>query len=32
MGIRQLQTFMQKYVPNGYIDVSLHEECERFKR
>ncbi|XP_070506853.1 uncharacterized protein [Chironomus tepperi] len=32
MGIRQLQTFIQKYVPNGYIDVSLHDECEQFSR
>lgn len=32
MGIRQLQTFIQKHVPNGYVDVSLHDECEQFSR
>ncbi|XP_070506622.1 uncharacterized protein [Chironomus tepperi] len=32
MGIRQLQLFIRKYVPTGYLDVSLIDECEEFSR
>ena len=32
MGIRQLQHFMQRYVPNGYVEVSIIDECNSFKR
>jgi hypothetical protein len=32
MGVRQLQTFIQKHVPKGYLDVSLIDECEEFNR
>ncbi|CAH1719259.1 unnamed protein product [Chironomus riparius] len=32
MGVRQLQTFIQYHVPNGYHQVSLEHECEAFKR
>jgi len=32
MGVKQLQTFIQKYVPNGYVDVSLKKKCEEFSR
>ncbi|KAG5684499.1 hypothetical protein PVAND_013729 [Polypedilum vanderplanki] len=30
MGIRQLQTYMQKHVPNGYIDYSIMDECKQY--
>lgn len=32
MGVRQLQTFIQHHVPNGYLQVSLPDECEAFKK
>ncbi|KAL7050609.1 hypothetical protein ACKWTF_004145 [Chironomus riparius] len=32
MGVRQLQTYVKNYVLNGYINVSLYDECKDFKR
>ncbi|KAG5684497.1 hypothetical protein PVAND_013727 [Polypedilum vanderplanki] len=32
MGVRQLQTYIQNYVPNGYIDISLIDECKKYFR
>ena len=32
MGIRHLQTFMEKNVPNGFQTVSILEEVENWKK
>lgn len=32
MGVRRLQTFVQKEVPNGYIKVNIINEITNWKR
>lgn len=32
MGIRHLQKFMTENVTNGYVQVSIVDECQKFQR
>lgn len=32
MGVRQLETYMKKYVPGGYSEVSLIKACSEYKK
>lgn len=32
MGVRGLQTFMEKYVKNGFVEVSIIDKIEQYKR
>lgn len=32
MGVKHLETYMKKYVPGGYIEISLIDACREYKK